>query len=137
MTNDETQRKMDFIVNQQAQFSADIELLKELQRKTDDILTRIAGATLTLTQRMVELSAAQAHMDGKMANLAESHQNLAENHQTIAESHQTIAESHQTIAESHARLLQSQTQLAESQEHTDQRLNALIDIVRDNQNGRN
>lgn len=100
MTNEETQRKMDFIVAQQAQFSADIQHLKELHTqaekrfaKTDDILTRIASATLTLTQRMVELSAAQAHMDSKIANLAES------------------------------------------QEHTDQRLNALIDIVREGRNG--
>lgn len=107
MTNDETQRKMDFIVEQQAQFSADIEHLKELHRqadkrlaKTDDILTRIASATLTLTERMVELSAAQAHMNSKMANLAEAHEKLAE-----------------------------------SQEHTDQRLNALIDIVRNGRNG--
>ncbi len=29
MTNDETQRKMDFIVIQQAQFSADIQRLKD------------------------------------------------------------------------------------------------------------
>ena len=115
MTNDETQRKMDFIVNQQAQFSADIQHLKELHKQAEkriatieDTMTRLAGATLTLTQRMVELSAAQAHMDSKMANLAESHEKLAE----------------------------SQTRLAESQEQTDQRLNALIDIVRDSMNGR-
>jgi chromosome segregation ATPase len=79
MTNDETQRKMDFIVNQQAQFSADIHHLKELHAQAEkriatieDTMTRLAGATLTLTQRMVELSAAQAHMDSKMVYLAES-----------------------------------------------------------------
>jgi hypothetical protein len=72
MTNDETQRKMDFIVEQQAQFSADIQILKELQAKTDNIMTRIAGATLTLTERMVELAAAQTYMDSKIANLAAS-----------------------------------------------------------------
>src|SRR5258706_11080811 len=79
MTNDETQRKMDFIVNQQAQFSSDFNHLKELHAQAEkriamieDTMTRLAGATLTLTQKMVELSAAQAHMDSKMANLAES-----------------------------------------------------------------
>jgi CII-binding regulator of phage lambda lysogenization HflD len=101
MTNDETQRNMDFIVAQQARFSADIQHLKELHvqadkrfAKTEDTLTRIASATLTLTQRMMELAEAQAQMNSKM------------------------------------------TELAASQEHTDQRLNALIDIVRNGRNGK-
>ncbi len=36
MTNDETQRKMDFIVNQQEQFSADIQRLKELHTQAEE-----------------------------------------------------------------------------------------------------
>ena len=35
-----------------------------------------------------------------------------------------------------ARLAQAQTELAESQAHTDRRLNALIDIVREGRNGK-
>ncbi len=41
MTNDETQRKMDLIVNQQAQFSADIQRLNELHTQAEERLTRI------------------------------------------------------------------------------------------------
>lgn len=115
MTNDEAQRKMDFILDQQAQFSADVDHLKELHTQAEkrfatieDTLTRIAIATLTLTERVTEITAAQVLMDRKMVELAQSHTKLAD----------------------------SQTQLAESQEHTDQRLNALIDIVKDNMNGR-
>ena len=105
MTNDEAQRKMDFILDQQAQFSADVQHLKELHTQAEQriatiehTLTRIASATLTLTERVVEIAAAQEHLD-------------------------------RIVAEGHARL-------ADSQEHTDQRLSALIDIVKDNLNRR-
>jgi regulator of sigma D len=107
MTNDETQRKMDFIVNQQAQFSVDIQQLKERHAeaerrlaKTDGIMTRIAATTLKLAQRMLELTEAQANSENKIGKLAEA-----------------------------------QERLAKSQEHSDQRLSALIDIVRNSKNG--
>ena len=79
MTNDETQRTMDFIVNQRVQFRAGVLHLKELYSqaakrfaKTEDVLTQLDSVTLTLTEEMIELVAAQSHMDNKMANLAES-----------------------------------------------------------------
>lgn len=79
MSNDEAQRKMDFILNQQAQFSADIEKLKELHAQSEkrfavieNTLTRIASATLILTDRMTELAAAEVLLDRKMVELADS-----------------------------------------------------------------
>jgi len=41
MTDDEMQKKMEFIINQQAQFSADIHELKELNKQADARLTRV------------------------------------------------------------------------------------------------
>jgi ERCC4-related helicase len=41
-----------------------------------------------------------------------------------------------TLTESHKRLAESQTRLVDSQTHTDQRLHALIDIIREGRNGK-
>jgi hypothetical protein len=58
MTNDETQRKMDFILDRQAQFSSDTLRLKkrhwqavERFKKIEDILTQLDRAILRLNQR--------------------------------------------------------------------------------------
>ena len=104
MGNDDIERKIEFIVNQQAQFSADIIELKELHVKAEARMTNLENAVLrlvdvvetgfvALTQRMNDLVTGQELLDTRMA------------------------------------------ELAESQTHTDQRLNALIDIVREGRNG--
>jgi hypothetical protein len=104
MANDDIERKIEFIVNQQAQFSADIIELKELHLKAEARMTNLENAVLrlvdvvetgfvALTQRMNDLVTGQELLDTRMA------------------------------------------ELAESQTHTDQRLNALIDIVREGRNG--
>ncbi len=103
MTNDETQRKMDFIVNQQAQFSADIQRLKELHTQAEERLTRIEGVVLRLA-------------------------NFTENGFTKLTAAQTNLTNAQTFLDTRM------AELAESQAHTDQKLNALIDIIREQRN---
>jgi hypothetical protein len=46
-----------------------------------------------------------------------------------------LAESHAKLAESQAHLDESHVRLAESQANTNQRLDALIDIIKDGRNG--
>jgi hypothetical protein len=46
MNNEEFERKMSFIVEQQAQFAADIQQLQESQVQTDKVVNRLAKATL-------------------------------------------------------------------------------------------
>src|ERR671914_711352 len=46
MTNEEMQKAMDFILNQQAQFAADIQKLQESQTETAQLLTRLAAVTV-------------------------------------------------------------------------------------------
>ena len=108
MTNDDLQHQIEFIVNHQAQFSADIQQLKELHKeaekrmtKLEDVCLRLGNGLVNLTDRVAEIAVAQTHVDTKMADLAKS-----------------------------------QDKLAESQEHTDQRLSALIDIVMQDRNGK-
>ncbi len=104
MTNDETQRKMDFIVNQQAQFSADIQQLKELHTQAEERLTRIEGVVLRLA-------------------------NFTENGFAQLIAAQTNLTTAQVLVDTRM------AELAESQAHTEQKLNALIDIIREQRNG--
>ena len=46
MNNEEFERKMAFIVDQQAQFAADIQQLQETQAQTEKVVARLANATL-------------------------------------------------------------------------------------------
>jgi len=77
--NDPLQRQIDFIVNNQAQFSADIQQLKELHKeaekrmtKLEDICLKLGNALVNLADRAVETATAQTSLDTKMAALAES-----------------------------------------------------------------
>lgn len=46
MSNEEFEKRMEFIVEQQAQFTSDIQQLREAQTQTDEIVARLANATL-------------------------------------------------------------------------------------------
>jgi len=46
MSNEEFERKMAFIIEQQAQFSADIQQLQATQAQTENVVGRLANATL-------------------------------------------------------------------------------------------
>ena len=46
MNNEEFEKRMEFILEQQAQFSADIQQLREVQAQTESVLARLANVTL-------------------------------------------------------------------------------------------
>jgi hypothetical protein len=46
MSNEELERKMAFIVEHQAQFTSDIQQLREVQAQTDQLVGRLASVTL-------------------------------------------------------------------------------------------
>lgn len=46
MSNEEIERRMDFIVGQQAQFASDIRQLREVQAQTENVVGRLAQATV-------------------------------------------------------------------------------------------
>ena len=77
--DDHLQRQIEFIVDNQAQFTTDIQQLKELHReaekrmtKLEDVCLRLGNALVNLAERSAETSVAQTHLDTKMAELAES-----------------------------------------------------------------
>jgi adenosine/AMP kinase len=80
MTDEDRQRTMDFILVQQAQFSVNIESLREAQARTDATVAQLANQVQIIVRQ-------QEHMNEVVAVIADA------------------------------------------QQHTDERLNALIDIV--------
>ena len=98
MTDEERQRAMDFIVEQQAKFSVDIEQLNESYRRAEHRFDR--------DERILKLMIKA----GRRARL-----NMREQDELWKRRH---------------------ADLVESGKHTDRRLDALIDIVRADRNGR-
>jgi len=89
------------------------------------------------------LGEAQANSEAKIAALADAQikteDALVKTEDALVKTEDALvrlAEAHTKLAEAHTRLAESQTKLAESQTHTDQRLDGLIDIVRELRNGK-
>ena len=73
MSNEEFERKMAFIVEQQAQFAADIQQLQATQAQTESVVGRLANATLAgfndVNAKMESLVDAQIRTDETLRNL--------------------------------------------------------------------
>ncbi|HSE22045.1 MAG TPA: hypothetical protein VLB68_10315 [Pyrinomonadaceae bacterium] len=73
MSNEEFERKMTFIVAQQAQFAADIQQLQAAQAKTENVVGRLANATLAgfndVTGKIEVLVDSQIRTDESLRNL--------------------------------------------------------------------
>lgn len=90
---------------------------EEGQRQMDFVLSILAE----ISTKISALTDSQARTDATVSELAGQVQNLAGQVQRIARQQEHINEVVAVIAE--------------SQQHTDERLNALIDIVRNSRNG--
>jgi len=87
MNNEEFERKMAFIVEQQAQFASDIQQMREVQgqlqvtqAQTENVVARLAYATLegfkdvnvkidSLVGSQIRLTESQSHTDENLRNL--------------------------------------------------------------------
>ena len=101
MTNEEMQKLMQFILEQQAQFAVNIQKLEEAQArseaahaKSEERIGRLEGAIVGVVDLLGTLTRAQERTDAKVNELTEK-----------------------------------VTQLTEAQKQTDERLNALINMV--------
>jgi MoxR-like ATPase len=101
VTDEEMQKKMGFIIEQQVQFAVNIDLLREAQQRTETRVAEVATA-------QAQMARAQTHTNEVVAVLAEAQQRTEEQ----------IAE----LVEAQAR---TDRKLAE----TDDRLNTLINVV--------
>jgi ABC-type transporter Mla subunit MlaD len=80
MSNEEVERRMAFIIEQQAQFTADIHQLRDVQGQTEQVVARLANVTLegfkdtnakidTLVDSQSTLTEAQSRTDENLRNL--------------------------------------------------------------------
>jgi len=80
MSNEEFERKMAFIVEQQAQFASDIQQLREVQTQTEQLVSRLAAGTLegfkdvntkinALVDSQIRLNESQSRTDQSLRNL--------------------------------------------------------------------
>ncbi len=80
MTNDDVERKMVFIVEQQAQFASDIQQLRESQVQTDAVVARLAHVTLEgftdVNAKINSLVDAQIRTEENLSRTEESLRNL-------------------------------------------------------------
>lgn len=107
MTNEEMQRTMEFIVSQQAQFAANIQRLQEERIQDNPRLVRLEESFRLLVE---------------LAQTTDSRLDRLESTATALQSNMGALQS-------------SMAALAAAQTHTDERLSALIDIVREERNG--
>jgi septal ring factor EnvC (AmiA/AmiB activator) len=85
MTDEEMRRTMQFILEQQAQFVADIQKISEVQAQQQQMqaqqqqqIGRLAEATLAITGIVGRLADAQERTERRVVELAEAQAHLAE-----------------------------------------------------------
>lgn len=106
MTDEQFEKRVDSILEQQASFAASIQRLEEAQAKTDERIRALAAVSLSFANHLEGLAHHVEEIDRRFASF---------------------------VSETNARF----QKLTESQMHTDQRLDALIDIVRRQAEGGN
>ena len=120
MSNEEFEKrfeqKMEFILDQQAQFASDIQQLRETQATTENFLGRLAAVTTAGFKELIE----------KVSAVVDAQIRTEENVSSLASS----------LGETISVLTKRMNELAEAQAHTDQRLNVIIDIISEDRNGR-
>lgn len=117
MIPEEMERLMQFILEQQAQFSVDMDKAKERMAESDERLARIEAIQENTARRMEEIQ----------ENTARQMEEMQENTtRQIEHLGRALVE----LTEAHTRTQEALGELAAAQRHSDQRLDALIDVVR-------
>ncbi len=116
MNNEDFERKMTFIVNQQAQFAVDVDKLRERQDKTSESIDRLVAAQARTDEELTLLAAAQIKTEEVVTRLA-----------------YVTNEGFKDVNAKINALVNSQIELRESQKLTDEKFRQLLD--RDRRNG--
>ena len=100
MTNEEIQRTMEFVLNQQARFSEGMEQLRESHAQAEKRISNLETGFVNIVNAVADITKIQ-----------------------------------QALAERVTQLAADIAELREAQAHTDQRVNALLDIIERWRNG--
>ena len=71
MSNEEMNKKMEFIVEQQAKFAADIEIMREVQARTNTQMDNLSRAVVTVVGLVGDLTAAQVRTNERLDSLSD------------------------------------------------------------------
>ncbi len=126
MNNEEFERKMVFIVNQQAQFVVDIEKLREAQAKTEETVNHLAAAQIqteaaqrkteeVLTRLAYVTNEGFKDVNRKIDALVNSQIALQDSHKSMQDSQRELQVSHKSMQDSQTGLQDSQRELQDSQ----------------------
>jgi len=85
MSEQEMRNKMDFIVEQQAQFVIDLQNLQQEQAKAESRISRLEGAIVTVVNMIGELAKAQKGLEETVKSLGETVKNVAEKVDALTE----------------------------------------------------
>ena len=78
MTNEEMQKTMQFILEQQAQFALNFQRIEEAQAKWEERVSRLEGAIVGIVDLIGALTRAQERTDAKVNELADKVAQLTE-----------------------------------------------------------
>ena len=90
----QTQRTINFILQQQAQFAADIQKMGETNSRTESIIERLATVTL---RRFEGVEGEVSNLDRKMEALVDSHIRLADTQKETGERLNTLIDTVERI----------------------------------------
>jgi uncharacterized phage infection (PIP) family protein YhgE len=133
MSNEEFEKKMEFIVGQQAQFAVDIQQLREsqaqlqaTQAQTEQVVARLATVTL---EGFKDVNAKINALVDSQIRLTEAQSRTDESLKYVNTKIDALVDSQIKLTEAQSHLTESQSRLAESQSLTDEKLRNLIIAV--------
>ncbi len=140
MNNEEFERKMVFIVNQQAQFVVDIEKLREAQAKTEETVNHLAAAQIqteaaqrkteeVLTRLAYVTNEGFKDVNRKIDALVNSQIALQDSHKSMQDSQTGLQDSQRELQDSQKELQHSQRELQDSHKLTEESLRQLTMTV--------
>jgi predicted nuclease with TOPRIM domain len=147
MSNEEFERKMAFIVEQQAQFAADIQRMETVQGhiqttqlQTENVVGRLAYATLEgfrdvntkideLVDSQIKLTESQTQTDQNLRDVNTKIDALVDSQIKLTESQTQTDQNLRDVNTKMDALVDSQIKLTESQTQTDHTLRNLIAVV--------
>ena len=129
MTNEDIEKRIEFIIDQQALFSADMNLLKDSQSELTARVDGIAMNVDRLSAKIDTLAEIQAQAETRLSRVEESFVLLVQIARISDERLDDLTQKMGQLTEAQARTDNRLAELAEAQVHTEERLNALIDVV--------
>ena len=140
MSNEEMNKKMEFIVEHQARFVAYIGEMREVQAQDAKLLKeetnvlkkqyhKLSDAVVTVVGLVGSLTKAQARADDRINELTEAQAHTDDRINVLVQAQTRTDESFNLLAQAQTRTDESIKLLTEAQTRTDERLNIFINVV--------